>query len=117
MSTWEQLLTIFVSATTNCIFTQSSVSANQPVFNSGGVLMAEFLDNTLSTNPDSQSAGSDDPFRVVDASLLSNAYVQLRLRFNRNDEVINLQSRGTHRQCTLVESITNKVACSLLLCL
>jgi MSHA biogenesis protein MshO len=70
-------------------FHQSSVTANQPVFNSGGVLMAEFIDNTLSTNPDSQSAGSDDPFRVVDASLLSNAYVQLRLRFNRNDEVIN----------------------------
>lgn len=70
-------------------FHQSPVTLNQPIFSSGGVLMAEYIDNALSNDPDNQAAGSDDPFRVVDASLLSNAYVQLRLRFNRSDEVIN----------------------------
>lgn len=51
--------------------------------------MAENVVNDLSTNPAVQAAGSDDPFRLFDASLLSNAFVQLRFRFNRNDEVIN----------------------------
>ena len=70
-------------------FHQSGLTVAQPIFNSGGVLMAENIVNTLSANPAIQVAGSDDPFRSFDATLLSNAFVQLRLRFNRNDELIN----------------------------
>lgn len=70
-------------------FHRSDINLNQPLFSSGGVLMAENVVNDLSTNPAVQAAGSDDPFRLFDASLLSNAFVQLRFRFNRNDEVIN----------------------------
>jgi len=70
-------------------FHQSGLSLVQPLFSTGGVLMAENISNVLSANPAVQAAGSDDPFRLFDASLLSNAYVQLRLRFNRNEEVIN----------------------------
>lgn len=70
-------------------FHQNALSLVQPLFTTGGVLMAENVSNVLSANPAIQAAGSDDPFRLFDASLLSNAYVQLRLRFNRNEEVIN----------------------------
>ncbi|MDM7859136.1 type II secretion system protein [Alteromonas sp. ASW11-36] len=70
-------------------FYRTETSPTQPVFTAGGEIMAEFVDNQLSSNPRSQSAGSDDPFRIFDASLLSNASVQIRLRFERNDEVLN----------------------------
>ncbi|MBT0586878.1 PilW family protein [Alteromonas oceanisediminis] len=70
-------------------FHQSDITAAQPVFTSGGVLMAENIANTLSANPAVQSSGSDDPFRLFDATLLRNAFVQLRLRFELNEEVVN----------------------------
>jgi MSHA biogenesis protein MshO len=70
-------------------FHQAAFSETQPLFTSGGALMAENVSNVLSSNPAIQTAGSDDPFRVFDATLLRNAFVQLRLRFERNEEVIN----------------------------
>lgn len=73
----------------NIYFYQDSISTVQPIYAQPGVLMAQYIVNTLSNNPASQTAGSDDPFRIVDASLLSNSIVQLRLRFERNEEFIN----------------------------
>lgn len=62
-------------------------AATQPVYTSGGVLMAENIDNTLSTNPN-VSPQADDPFRVYDATLQRNAFTRVMLRFRRNEEVI-----------------------------
>ncbi|MCY7295265.1 PilW family protein [Alteromonas sp. a30] len=59
----------------------------QPIYTSGGVLMAENIDNTLSNNPQLVPQ-NDDPFRVYAASLQRNAYVRVRLRFRRNEEVV-----------------------------
>ncbi|WP_100657724.1 type II secretion system protein [Alteromonas flava] len=73
----------------NMYFHQSAITANQTVFSSGGVLMAENIVNVLSANPAQQNSNSDDPFRLFESTLLDNAYVQLRLRFERNDEVLN----------------------------
>ena len=70
-------------------FHQNALTLNQPLFTTGGALMAENIINDLSVNPALQTGSSDDPFRLFDASLLRNAYVQLRLRFNRNEEMIN----------------------------
>lgn len=70
-------------------FYQTDLSTSQPVFNTGGTLMAEFVVNQLSNNPNSQAANSDDPFRISDASLLTNSVIQIRLRFERNEEILD----------------------------
>ncbi len=62
-------------------------AATQPVYISGGVLMAENIDNVLSADP-SSSPQADDPFRVYDATLQRNAFSRVMLRFRRNEEVI-----------------------------
>ena len=61
--------------------------ATQTIYTSGGVLMAENIDNALSGNP-LLTPQNDDPFRVYASSLQRNAYVRIRLRFLRNDEVV-----------------------------
>jgi MSHA biogenesis protein MshO len=65
---------------------ESSISPTQIAFTSGGVLMAENLANQLSANPNSAPANSQNPFRVVDASLRRNAYTQTQLIFTRDGE-------------------------------
>ncbi|WP_412972538.1 type II secretion system protein J [Glaciecola sp. MF2-115] len=65
---------------------ESSVAPTQTAFTSGGVLMAENLANQLSANPNSAPANSQNPFRVVDASLRRNAYTQTQLIFTRDGE-------------------------------
>lgn len=67
---------------------QSSITAVQPLFTSGGVLMAENLTNTLSANP-AVSAGAQDPFRLFDSTLRRNAYTQAKFLFTRDDEQIS----------------------------
>ena len=59
----------------------------QQIYKTGGVLMAENIDNTLSANP-LASPTEDDPFRVYDDSLLNNAFVRILLRFKRNEEIV-----------------------------
>lgn len=63
----------------------SDISPTQSLFNSGGVLMAENMSNTLSANP-GLVAGVQDPFRLFDSSLRRNAYTQARFIFTRGDE-------------------------------
>lgn len=59
----------------------------QQIYKTGGVLMAENVDNTLSANP-LTSPGEDDPFRVYDDSLLRNSFTRILLRFKRNEEIV-----------------------------
>lgn len=59
----------------------------QQIYKTGGILMAENIDNALSINP-LASPAQDDPFRVYDDSLLNNAFVRILLRFKRNDEIV-----------------------------
>ncbi|WP_034475041.1 PulJ/GspJ family protein [Aestuariibacter salexigens] len=80
-------------ARNNAIYRHEGViTQNQTLYTSGGVLMAENLVNTLSANPRSQSAVSDDPFRVYDATLTRNAVAHLRLRFARGGELITFNN-------------------------
>lgn len=67
---------------------QSEITAVQPLFTSGGALMAENLTNTLSSNP-SVASGAQDPFRLYESSLRRNAYIQARFIFTRDDEQIS----------------------------
>lgn len=66
----------------------SAISPSQTTFSSGGVLMAENVANQLSSNPNSAPSNSQNPFRVVDATLRRNAYTQTQLIFTRIDESI-----------------------------
>ncbi|MFT5543467.1 MAG: MSHA biogenesis protein MshO [Glaciecola sp.] len=66
----------------------SAISPTQTTFTSGGVLMAENLANQLSNDPNSAVANSQNPFRVVDATLRRNAYTQTQLIFTRANESI-----------------------------
>lgn len=63
----------------------------QTVYSTGGVLMAENIDNALSANPAS-SAGADDPFRVYENTLQRNSFTRVRLRFKRNDEIVEFNN-------------------------
>ncbi|MBF7073700.1 prepilin-type N-terminal cleavage/methylation domain-containing protein [Glaciecola sp. MH2013] len=65
---------------------ESALAATQPVFSTGGVLMAENLANQLSANPSAAGTNSLNPFRIVDASLRRNAYTQTQFIFTRNNE-------------------------------
>jgi MSHA biogenesis protein MshO len=67
---------------------QANITAAQPLFTSGGVLMAENITNSLSPNP-AASSGSQDPFRLFDSTLRRNAYTQARFLFTRDDEQIS----------------------------
>ena len=67
---------------------QSAIAATQPLFTSGGVLMAENISNSLSASP-ALSTGIQDPFRLFDSSLRRNAYTQARFIFTRDDEQIS----------------------------
>jgi MSHA biogenesis protein MshO len=67
---------------------ESSIAATQPTFTSDGVLMAENLANQLSPNPNVPGVNSQNPFRIVDASLRRNAYTQTQLIFTRDSEYI-----------------------------
>ena len=65
---------------------ESTISPTQTTFTSGGVLMAENLANALSADPNSAGANSQNPFRVIDASLRRNAYTQTQFIFARDGE-------------------------------
>lgn len=65
----------------------NSHTASQQIYKTGGVLMAENVDNALSANP-LLSPDEDDPFRVYDDSLLRNSFTRILLRFKRNDEIV-----------------------------
>lgn len=65
---------------------ESTISSTQTTFTSGGVLMAENLANALSTDPNFAGVNSQNPFRVVDASLRRNAYTQTQFIFARDGE-------------------------------
>lgn len=67
---------------------QGNYALGQQVHTSGGVLMAENIDNTLSSSPQGASPGNDDPFRIYEATLQRNAFVRVRLRFKRSDEIV-----------------------------
>lgn len=67
---------------------EASINATQTIFTSGGVLMAENVNNVLSANP-AVSVGEQDPFRLFDSTLRRNAYVQARFLFTREDEQIS----------------------------
>lgn len=62
---------------------QASSPVNSPI-------IAEHVVNTLSANP-ALAPGADDPFRIFEASLQANAVVQIRLRFEDNEEIIGYQ--------------------------
>ena len=64
-----------------------TAQASAPV---NAAVIAEHLVNTLSSNPIT-APGVDDPFRVFDSTLQANAVIQLRLRFEDNEEVIGYQ--------------------------
>jgi MSHA biogenesis protein MshO len=67
---------------------ESSLSPAQTNFTSGGVLMAQNLANQLSADPNSAGTNSKNPFRIVDASLRRNAYIQTQFIFTRDGENI-----------------------------
>jgi len=60
----------------------------QTTFTSGGVLMANNLANQLSADPNSPTVNSTNPFRIVDASLRRNGYIQTQFIFTRDAENI-----------------------------
>jgi MSHA biogenesis protein MshO len=64
------------------------ISTIQPLYTSGGILMAESLVNDL-------TIASDLPFRIADATLRRNALVQILLAFEHNDEIVTY-SNGVH---------------------
>ena len=68
---------------------QTSISGNA-LSNGSVALMGENLQNILSTNPgganNSAAAVADDPFRVVEPTLQRNAFVNVLLRFAREDQ-------------------------------
>jgi MSHA biogenesis protein MshO len=74
------------SLTYNIYRHEGSINAAKTAYNSGGVLMAEGIKNSLSTDEFSP----DNPFRVADATLTRNAVVYTLLRFSREDEQIVL---------------------------
>lgn len=65
----------------------ASYQQSQAIHTTGGTLMAEHIDNSLSNNP-SASPNSDDPFRVYEPTLQRNAFTRIRLRFKHNDEIV-----------------------------
>jgi MSHA biogenesis protein MshO len=65
-----------------------TIGPTQALHTSGGVLMAENINNVLSANPNN-AAGAQDPFRIFDANLRRNAYTQARFIFTREDEQIS----------------------------
>jgi MSHA biogenesis protein MshO len=67
---------------------ESPLLPQQVSFASGGVLMAQSLANQLSTNPNSPGTNSTNPFRIVDASLPRNGYIQTQFIFTRDGENI-----------------------------
>jgi MSHA biogenesis protein MshO len=82
------------SATSYCVRNnaiyrhESTISETQTTFVNGGVLMAENLGNQLSSNPNVSDSNSTNPFRIVDASLRRNAYIQTQFIFTRDGENI-----------------------------
>ncbi|MCC2617645.1 prepilin-type N-terminal cleavage/methylation domain-containing protein [Aestuariibacter halophilus] len=72
-------------------FSGYGVNAVQPQLQAvdGGVLMAENLVNQLSA---AAGSSSDDPFRVVPATLTRSALALVRLRFGRDAEVITFNN-------------------------
>jgi MSHA biogenesis protein MshO len=67
---------------------KNDITAVQPLFTSGGVLMAQNMTNALSTNP-ALTPGAQDPFRLFDNTLRRNAYIQARFMFTRDDEQVS----------------------------
>lgn len=62
-----------------------AIQATQPLGLTNGVLMAENLTNSLS---DTAGEGSEDPFRLTEASLTRTASVLMLLRFERDGESV-----------------------------
>lgn len=76
-----------VSGSKNIYRHASPHGLTQQIYKTGGVLMAENIDNSLSANPLTAPA-EDDPFRVYDDSLLRNSFTRILLRFKRNEEIV-----------------------------
>lgn len=68
---------------------ESGISATQTAFTTGGVMIAQNVVNTLSTDPVNQTATSDDPFRWYDATYRRNAYSRILLAFGKNEQTIS----------------------------
>ncbi len=83
------------SAVSYCVRNQQvyrhtgALDATQTIFTSGGVLMAQNIANTLSSNPAAQTGASDDPFRWYEMSLRRNAYTRILLSFSDNGQTIS----------------------------
>jgi len=67
---------------------QAQIASTQTIYTGGGVLMAQKVANVLASSPLLNTAGTQNPFRVVDSSLRRNAYVQIQLMFARDDELM-----------------------------
>ncbi|MGQ8366063.1 type II secretion system protein [Glaciecola sp. 1036] len=67
----------------------SSINSTQTLYTSGGQLMAQGLQNVLSSNPQA-TPGALDPFRVVDATLTRNGFTRANFLFARSDEQISI---------------------------
>ena len=67
----------------------STLQTSQTLYTSGGVLMAENIANTLSANPSTATAASDDPFRWYDMGLRRNAFTRILLVFSENGQTIS----------------------------
>jgi|GEM_PF-208742 MSHA biogenesis protein MshO len=67
----------------------SALQTNQTLYTTGGVLMAENIANTLSVDPMTATAASDDPFRWYDMGLRRNAFTRILLVFSDNGQTIS----------------------------
>jgi len=67
---------------------ESAINTNQTVFTTGGTLMAEGIENVLAASVTSNTASTQNPFRVIDGTLRRHAYVQVQLIFSRNEELM-----------------------------
>jgi MSHA biogenesis protein MshO len=68
---------------------ESSLATTQPLYNSGGVQVADNLINSLSTNPNTSDPTGDDPFTSYSASDSRNAYTRVLLAFGQDDQIVS----------------------------
>lgn len=67
----------------------TGLTAVQTLHTTGGVLMADNIGNTLSSDPMTASATGDDPFRWYDMGLRRNAFTRVLLVFTENEQTIS----------------------------
>lgn len=65
------------------------VAVNQPIYTSGGSLMAQGLNNVLSASP-ATNPQITDPFQSIAATLQRNGYTRANFLFSRDDEQISI---------------------------